>query len=215
MARPIHISATKLIEWGSHCACCLAPARKIRRAYFTRWEGVKVIRSTTKYWGVPYCRQCCAHQDAEESYQDSVRELRACLADRSWLGSLGCGIPLGALGLMCCPASFGLISGGLQDGPGVAARLIVGLSPLASLVASAAFILTSHFQLARRRERARALTSRRDAADSEVRSLLSDQCACAGPAVIYQGWNGSVQTFLIHNGTYYGWLWEWNRKKIV
>src|SRR5262245_57785136 len=61
MAVTLRISAASRIDWPQCCPCCLGPAAASMELVSTRVEGVRVIRTNSKSWVVPYCNRCLAH----------------------------------------------------------------------------------------------------------------------------------------------------------
>ncbi len=100
MAYQFQVSA-KILSWPCSCACCSQPADAKFRAAASRTDGVRVQRTTTKWWDVPYCTSCLSHQS---KYDSAV----------NWLAA-GCG---GGVGLWIV---VGYATGNILSG------LIVGL----------------------------------------------------------------------------------------
>ncbi|HEY1188815.1 MAG TPA: hypothetical protein VGE74_14265, partial [Gemmata sp.] len=53
--------SARIIRWPDYCACCCGPADTSVEITFTRVSGVKVVRTQTKGWRVPYCTRCLDH----------------------------------------------------------------------------------------------------------------------------------------------------------
>lgn len=53
------------------------------------------------------------------------------------------------------------------------------------------------------------------AAKRKHNRLYTDRCACPAVAVVYEGWSGSVHTFIFHSGKYADAFEDANAKKLV
>lgn len=56
----VHVSAQKLI-FPRNCVCCGESSETERKVSQTTTKGKKVVRKTTRFWYVPYCRYCVKH----------------------------------------------------------------------------------------------------------------------------------------------------------
>jgi hypothetical protein len=62
MAYRVQISAN-ILSWPRSCACCGANPDTELRAAASRTTGVRVKRTTTSGWDVPYCSHCIKHTE--------------------------------------------------------------------------------------------------------------------------------------------------------
>lgn len=153
--------SAQIASFPSECACCSGSAGGEFEAVATRTTGVKVVRTHTRSFSVPYCAACLEHVSTFQSAQ-STRKF-----------------------------GFWMLFGGL---------VVCLLSPIAGLlgVASGVFILIGAISLGRR-------------AESERRT----SCACAGPAVEFIGWDGSVKMMDFTSMRYAARFASANAKKII
>jgi hypothetical protein len=56
----VQVSARK-IELPQMCPCCLGGVDRLRRFRASRTTGVRVTRTTTRWWDFPYCDSCIVH----------------------------------------------------------------------------------------------------------------------------------------------------------
>jgi len=138
-------------------------------------KGVKVVRTETKSWEVPYCLRCAEHQDAaadRDRAKEKVAGAKASYSRSFWwtVLLLGLGTPL--------VLAYGL--GLLLVFPGLVALAV-------ALV---------------RRARLTRLRTSMTAADADVHANTRDGCVDEYEAVGYLGWNGSIHRFWIENDDY-------------
>jgi hypothetical protein len=187
----VRVSA-HIIRWPRNCCCCGAPARNSYRARFSRVTGRRVIRTHEKWWDVPCCGRCLDHLDAARR-ADAALYGGACKVAAILMSvALGLSVPLG-----CCAGSVG---------PRVAVLaaflFLVGCCLVASLWVLDALLAR------RRREEYEQLRA-------EAERLMTPHCACLDEAVCYEGWYGSVHTFLFASRDYAAAFMDANRGKVL
>lgn len=202
----VQISA-RLIHWPQQCACCFGPFNDYYRATYTRVTGKKVIRTDSRWWDVPYCSECLDHLDAHARAKS--------ISSASAYSVLVFGILIGlvvALCGTCCvgPAAFAPTKAvddrrergkRAEPDPGKreASKTVLVVFMLGSVVAGAGLAVGSYFWY----QRLEADTKRRRRrAMSHADSLSTETCCTLGPAVVYEGWYGSVHTFWFANPDY-------------
>jgi hypothetical protein len=173
----VQISA-RMIQWPDVCACCCQAADTRVEVSSTRTTGKKIIRSTTKTWNVPYCRRCLEHIDASKDLQSHSRFVLH--------PSLVIGVAGGLLALLV----FALA---------LTASVPLALVPgVATLVLTVAALLLTYEGFQEKYQRALAAKkAERDRLQRGLDALLSATC-CAETyiAAAYQGWHGTVHSFI-------------------
>jgi hypothetical protein len=188
----IEISA-RLIRWPPVCACCLGRSNDVLRATSTRVTGKRVVRTDSRSWNVPYCSACLDHIDAEQHAHS--------ISGSGAITVMTLGIVLGLLvavfgGCCCGPAVFAPRPATDGNQGGSVGVVLVGI---ASVIVGAGIGVGGYFWYRRldaeiRRQRARAL--------DRAEAMASSRCCTLRPAVVYEGWYGSVHTFWFANRGY-------------
>jgi hypothetical protein len=182
--------AAPAIDWPPCCACCGGTSAATLQLTSTRVTGVKVLRSETHGWPVPYCLPCLDHLETSRRVAAPAGAEGPAL---SRPGPRAIHLPIaGALAGLC----VGCLGGGLMmaaadRGPQADDAGFAVTSALAA-VAVAAFLgwlWKRHPHQGVRGE-------------EETPPALSEKCPAAGPAVRCEGWEGPVHTFLFANHDY-------------
>ncbi len=219
----VRVSA-RILNWPDRCACCLGPADAEFDACSTRRTGVRVVRTTTKGWAVPYCSGCLDHVDADEEAVRLEAEARAARSRATSTLTVGIVVGVAVVLLDCCglagavlsasapPAATGGHKQAREEAAGPPPIAAVGLCcvPL-SLAVGAAFVVAC-FMTRSASERAASAAA---AARSQADGLLRPTCATPLPAVRYGGWHGSVHTFEFSNGHFGRAFREANSGKVL
>lgn len=124
MPTTVQVSA-RILHWPDMCACCGGPADTSFAAGFSKSKGKRVVRTESKWWKVPYCRDCIKH----------VRGQRAAVAGCYW--SVGAAIA----------AIIGAAAGG--GGPGRPTPFVI-----AALVVAAAGCVVAFYAYSAAKRRA-------------------------------------------------------------
>src|SRR5579883_3455178 len=167
----VNLSA-RIIHWPDLCACCSGPPDTHVNISYTRRTGVRVIRTQTKSWAVPYCRRCLSHIELAEELEE-----------------FGWTVIHRPAVLVCSALTAGLLG----------ILLFLGLPPLAAVVLSLVWLgaigfgvyftlpwcIRTHEMELRRRDAARAEI------EDELEKDLSRHCAEEiDLAAKYYGWSG-------------------------
>jgi hypothetical protein len=170
----------------------------------TRTTGVRVLRSDTVSWVLPYCSRCLDHVEAceQQSAAAEAHRLRrlACTQALAYLIAL---VVIGCLSLMLAIASS-------RNGRREAAIFFAALSASSVVGSVVAFL----FLLYRRQRAARAEQLASQAAEL-LRTIITPSCCWANLAVLYTYRNGTLHGFTFGNAEYAELFREQNAPKLI
>jgi hypothetical protein len=173
----VQISA-RIIRWPSVCACCTQRADANVEISSTRITGKKVIHTQTKAWAIPYCRRCLVHIQAAKDLKSFSMVV----------GHLS--VALGFLGVLLAVILW------------VAGAILAILA----LAITAGLVLATFRRCHEKYQRdCRAKQAQRADLERRLQSLLSHSCCEREKlAASYEGWHGSVHTFLFSSSQFAG-----------
>ena len=163
LVKAVQLSA-RIVDRPVFCACCGAsPANEEIAATFTRYQGVRIVRSDTRGWRFPFCSSCAAHHN--QYYLLDGREATFRRRKVGWIWA----------SIFLCVYVF----------------------PIVMVVVNS-----------RRR--------RRTSLEKEhLMASIQHPCAAIADAVIFDGWNGSVQMFRFANHEYADAFKQANANKLL
>lgn len=216
----VKVSARTNIAWPPLCPCCLRPADCQIEAVATRTEGVRVVRTKSKSWVVPYCRACIRHIRAlpglveARGNRDRIRSnppelIQACITPA--LAGLGacCGLFVAACG------GLGVAKG--ADREAVPVLLLIFFAAL-GLGAWTVFLAANvPHTMARKWEdhAAQLAAAEGECARAEAAAATSAPCCARDQAVRYLAWRDTIHEFAFANERYASLFRTANRDKVV
>ena len=191
----IEISA-RIIRWPHVCACCCQTANSTIQISSTRVTGKKVIRTQTKSWDIPFCRQCLAHVKASAELETfSMFVFHGSVS----IGLIGAGVTLLFFAMFYQTAWLG-----------TALCLLSAAMTVGILIATYSYYQEKYERANRfKRQKQLELTDHLD-------SLMSDTCATEGQlAASYEGWYGTIHTFYFSSREFASRIEQINRGKCL
>jgi hypothetical protein len=212
----VRISAN-VIRWPQICPCCSADADARVEVTSTRYTGTRVVRSQTKGWELPYCRACLRHVDAADRINSLQREIDHSRQPGNYhLTTVLTWVVAGLLCVMlgCCGALFSV-----KTPAGAVVCAVLALALLGGAVGlsfvTVGYDRRSHEEAVRHWKR-RLADMKDELSERKRRAPLFRNCAAAGRlAVGYEGWHGTVHTFVLDSPRYADRFRQANRGKII
>jgi len=178
----VQISA-RIINWPRICACCCGSSDTYIQVTSSRVKGVRVVRTQTSSWDVPYCGNCVRHVDLGER----LREFSVSVFHEAWI----CG---GVIAVMAVVMVLALVVGWTMFGIMALVLTLVTVLLMAGL-----------FPTLQRRhdDEVGRLEAERQRLRDKLDATTAPHCVSIRHfAAGYEGWHGSVHTFVFANADF-------------
>jgi hypothetical protein len=205
-AVPEYVSlSAHIIDWPDACASCCGRADTTLYASHTRVQGIKVVRETTKGFRVPHCRRCSHWEELTYLIQEDFSQLAQIEDD------IERGESYEEYGFPPLPGEHWvviLLIASFTFGLGALSYFYFRAVHRGECEALISSLPEKRRRWARVRKRIRSRTIERD-------SLVPPGCEVHAQPVQYQGWHGSVHTFLFKSREYARRFKQLNARKLL